>query len=145
MENVIKEASENACFYFMIGFLLTLCSNTISVAWREINSKPQISTRVNQKKIKSSTCFNISYLSWQNTYPNLKTTCNTKLKFFLWPKLLENLTPFEICHICCYDLKQLDSSISLEPYYSFGHMRSHKSGSYLHIDSRYQPKPHGPE
>ena len=33
----------------------------------------------------------ISYLSWQNTYPNLKTTCHIKLKFFLWTKLLEDL------------------------------------------------------
>ena len=33
----------------------------------------------------------VSYLSWKNTYPNLKTTCHIKLKFFLWTKLLENL------------------------------------------------------
>ena len=33
----------------------------------------------------------ISYLSWQNIYPNLKTTCHIKLKIFLWTKLLENL------------------------------------------------------
>ena len=33
----------------------------------------------------------VSYLSWQNTYPNLKTTCHIKLKFFLCTKLLENL------------------------------------------------------
>ena len=33
----------------------------------------------------------VSYLSWQNTYPNLKTTCHIKLKFFLWTKLIENL------------------------------------------------------
>ena len=26
-----------------------------------------------------------------NTYPNLKSTCHTKLKFFLWTKLLDNL------------------------------------------------------
>ena len=32
-----------------------------------------------------------SYLSWQNTYPYLKTTCHIKLTFFLWTKLLENL------------------------------------------------------
>ena len=32
-----------------------------------------------------------SYLSWQNTYPNLKTTCCIKLKFFFWTKLLESL------------------------------------------------------
>ena len=30
-------------------------------------------------------------LLWQNTYPNLKTTCRIKLKFFLWTILLENL------------------------------------------------------
>ena len=33
----------------------------------------------------------VSYLPWQNTYPNLKTSCHIKLKFFLWTKLLENL------------------------------------------------------
>ena len=33
----------------------------------------------------------VSYLFWQNTYPNLKTTGHIKLKFFLWTKLQENL------------------------------------------------------
>ena len=33
----------------------------------------------------------VSYLSWLNAYPNSKTTCHIKLKFFLWAKLLENL------------------------------------------------------
>ena len=33
----------------------------------------------------------VSYLSWPNTYPNLKTTCHIKLKLYLWTKLLENL------------------------------------------------------
>ena len=33
----------------------------------------------------------VSYLSWQNSYPNLKITCHIKLKFFLWTKLLESL------------------------------------------------------
>ena len=33
----------------------------------------------------------VFYLSWQNTYPNLKTTCHIKLKFLFWTKLLENL------------------------------------------------------
>ena len=32
----------------------------------------------------------VSYLCWQNTYRNLKTTCHIKLKYFLWTKLLEN-------------------------------------------------------
>ena len=32
----------------------------------------------------------VSYLSWQNTHPNLKTTFHIKLNFFLWTKLLEN-------------------------------------------------------
>ena len=36
----------------------------------------------------------VSYLSWQNTYPNLKTTCHVKLKIFSWTKLLENLLLF---------------------------------------------------
>ena len=33
----------------------------------------------------------VPYLSWQNTSPNLKSTCHIKLKNFLWTKLLENL------------------------------------------------------
>ena len=33
----------------------------------------------------------VSYLSWQNKYPNLKTACHIGLKFFLWTKLLENV------------------------------------------------------
>ena len=33
----------------------------------------------------------VFYLSWPNKYPNLKTTCHIKLKFFLRTKLLENL------------------------------------------------------
>ena len=33
----------------------------------------------------------VSYLDWQNTYPNLKTTCHIKLIFFLCTKLLDNL------------------------------------------------------
>ena len=33
----------------------------------------------------------VSYLSWQNTYPNMKTTSRVKLKFFLWTKFLKNL------------------------------------------------------
>ena len=33
----------------------------------------------------------VSYLSWQNMYPNWKTTCHIKLRFFLYTKPLENL------------------------------------------------------
>ena len=33
----------------------------------------------------------VSYLSWQNTYRNLKTTWHIKVKFYLWTKLVENL------------------------------------------------------
>ena len=33
----------------------------------------------------------VSYLSWQNTYPNLKTSCHIKLKCFMGTKLTENL------------------------------------------------------
>ena len=32
----------------------------------------------------------VYYLPLQNSYPNLKSTCHIKLKFFLWAKLLEN-------------------------------------------------------
>ena len=33
----------------------------------------------------------VSYLFWQSTYPNLKTTRHIKLKIFSWTELLENL------------------------------------------------------
>ena len=33
----------------------------------------------------------VSYFPCQNTYPNLKTTCHIKLKFFLWTKLIEKV------------------------------------------------------
>ena len=33
----------------------------------------------------------VSYLAWQNRYPNLKTNCHWLPKFFLWTKLQENL------------------------------------------------------
>ena len=33
----------------------------------------------------------VSYLSKQNNYDILKTTCHLKLKFFLWTKLPENI------------------------------------------------------
>ena len=33
----------------------------------------------------------VSYLYWQNTYPNLKTNCHIKLNLFLWSKLIEHL------------------------------------------------------
>ena len=41
----------------------------------------------------------VSYLSWQNIYPNLKTTCHIKLKFFLWTKPLHKflLANYLIC------------------------------------------------
>ena len=41
----------------------------------------------------SRTSFNskkASYLNWKNKYPNLKSTCQIKPKFFLWIKLLQN-------------------------------------------------------
>ena len=39
----------------------------------------------------SPSSFKLTYLSWQNRYLTLKTTCKIKLKFFLWTKLLKRL------------------------------------------------------
>ena len=33
----------------------------------------------------------VSYLSWKNLFPNLKTICHIKLKLFFWTKFLENV------------------------------------------------------
>ena len=54
----------------------------------------------------------VSYLSWQNTYPNLKTTCHVKLTFFSWTKLLQNLTPCKISHICHCAFKHKNNCLS---------------------------------
>ena len=48
-----------------------------------------------------------SYLSWQKTYPNLKTTYHTKLKFFL-----VNQTPRELCKY----LVSFAATLSLENF-----------------------------
>ena len=44
-----------------------------------------------QKRYPTSLDKRLLCLSWHKTYPNLKTTCHIKLKFFLRNKLLENL------------------------------------------------------
>ena len=51
----------------------------------------------------------VSYLSWQNMYPNLKTLSHIKLKFFLWTKLLENLVlaKYLICR-CTFNVHHKD-------------------------------------
>ena len=64
----------------------------------------------------------VSYLSWQNTYPNLKTTCHIKLKFFEWTKLPENLKKMSyICH-CAFKLFSFVSvTIPLIDYWIIGY------------------------
>ena len=42
----------------------------------------------------------VSYLPWQNTYPNLKTTCHIKLNFLFWNWTHRKLNPWKISHIC---------------------------------------------
>ena len=49
----------------------------------------------------------VSYLSWQNTYPSSKTTCHMKLKFFLWT------TPCKTSHICRCAFNILKSTVDI--------------------------------
>ena len=79
-----------------------------------------IYTRINKKKIKNlrkeyiiRTCFKfwpmknifeVSYLYWQNRYPNLKTTCHIKLKFS-WELNSKRVYSLQISHICHCDFK----------------------------------------
>ena len=42
----------------------------------------------------------VCYLSWQNTYPNLKTNCHIKLKKFFLKSTPRKLTPCKISHVC---------------------------------------------
>ena len=132
----MKETSENACFYFIIGFLWSLYSDKIFLWCGEKypNNKYPLElikrrSKVQEKNISCERGLSfdqwkifsenykpmrvwlwllyklslatflwsylnseeVSYLFWQNTYPDLKTTCHIKLMFFLWTKLLENL------------------------------------------------------
>ena len=41
----------------------------------------------------------VSYLSCQNTYLNLKTTCHIKLKLFLWTRLPKEHTPCKMSYV----------------------------------------------
>ena len=40
-------------------------------------------------------------ITWQNMYPNLKTTSHIKLKFFLWTKLFENFENLIALQVWC--------------------------------------------
>ena len=52
----------------------------------------------------------VSYLFWQNTYLDLKTTCHIKINFFFVNKTLKELTPCKISHICRCDFNVLSES-----------------------------------
>ena len=58
--------------------------------------------------------------SLQNKYPNLKTTCNMKLIFFLWTKLLENL------HFARYLISVTATLNYKYPFMSFNFRSSHQ-------------------
>ena len=59
----------------------------------------------------------VSYLSWQNTYPNLKTTCHKKLKFFSWIKLLEYLLIVKhLKHLNCQYISVYTSNFYHVPF-----------------------------
>ena len=76
----------------------------------------------------------VSYLSWQNTYPNLKTTCHIKLKFFLGNKLPKNLLlakylisvgatlKAKVCFWFCDQLLSIPSSVS-DIFFSISNFR----------------------
>ena len=66
--------------------------------------------------------------SWQNMYPNLKTTCHIKLKFFLWTKLLENLLQAKYLISVCISMQNSTQFI----HYFIHSPYDHQSG-YNHF------------
>ena len=58
----------------------------------------------------------VSYLSWQNTYPNFKITCHIKVKIFLVNLTPKELTPCKIPHICRCTFKSEESYLPMVPY-----------------------------
>ena len=60
----------------------------------------------------------VSYLSWQNTYPNLKTISHIKLNFFLWTKLLKNVLLAKDLTSVTAPLKLVKGFINLVTYLS---------------------------
>ena len=71
----------------------------------------------------------VSNLSWQKTYPNLKTTCHIKLKFLVnvTPK---ELTPRKVSHICrcAFNFRGVNQAESFMSgsYFSQLHRSAHK-------------------
>ena len=71
----------------------------------------------------------VSNLSWQKTYPNLKTTCHIKLKFLVnvTPK---ELTPCKVSHICsdAFNFSGVNQAKSFMSgsYFSQLHFTAHK-------------------
>ena len=61
----------------------------------------------------------VSYLSWQNKYPNLKTTCHNKLNFFSWTKLLENLLLVKYFISVVVALRNLGNVFQIKPWSAF--------------------------
>ena len=71
----------------------------------------------------------VSNLSWQKTYPNLKTTCHIKLQFLV-NVTPEELTPCKVSHICrcAFNFRGVNQAESFmsESYFSQLHCSTNK-------------------
>ena len=71
----------------------------------------------------------LSYLYWQNSYPNLKTIYHIKQKFFLWTKLLESLLLAKYLISVAATLRKL--AYRIPPCYCF--CKFHSSVKYIFL------------
>ena len=101
---VVEKTSHNKCLYWSWWkedqkFNKTIChKNVLQI----LTNEKHFPKNTSQEEFDygffykfTETCrlrlLEVSYLYWQNRYPNLKTTCHVKLKFLFWTKLLESL------------------------------------------------------
>ena len=85
-----KEYAMWTCFKFWLMkniFRKIQANRSLAMAWEIYRKLLPLATYLRVH----SNSKEVSYPAWQNKYSNLKTSCHTKLKFFLWTKLLENL------------------------------------------------------
>ena len=73
MKNIFRKLEANE----------SLIMTCLQIYWKLLSLATFLQVHSNSKEV--------FYLPCQNRYPNLKTTCRFKLKFFLWTKLLERL------------------------------------------------------
>ena len=82
----------------------------------------------------------VSYLSWQKMYPNLKTICHIKVKLFLWTKLLESLLLAKYHCVKSVEIRSFFWSVFSRIWTKYGEIRSISTYSVQMWENKDQKK-----